>query len=520
MDKARNYPIGIQDFEKIITGGYSYVDKTALIHRLVVRTNYCFLSRPRRFGKSLLLSTIKAYFGGRRDLFRGLAIDRLTDDWAEHAIFHLDLNAANYADDPDSLDKLIASTLHHWEERYGASTAEVADADRLTGVIRRAHELTGRRVVILVDEYDKPLLSTIGNEPLQERYRNTLKSLYGVLKSADAHIRFAMLTGVTKFGKVSVFSDLNNLNDISFADQYAALCGITEEELEQCFAPDIRLLAEQQGLSPEATLAKLKAMYDGYHFSPAMVDIYNPFSLLCAFDHLRFGNYWFSTGTPTFLIELIRQKGYSLQKLSAERAYSSDLQEVDSLANNPVTALYQTGYLTIKGYDAELDICTLGFPNGEVESSFLRCLVPYYTSVDSIETADEFACMLREIRAGDVDAFMRRLQRFLAGCPYGVTLERERHYQNVLFIVFRLLGFYTQIEYKTAVGRIDLLLTTEHLVYVMEMKLDGSTGDALQQIRKKDYAAQFVGTGKRILLVGVNFSNETRNIASWKVEEI
>lgn len=385
---SRLYPIGIQSFEKIREGGYVYVDKTAWIYRLVTGGNYYFLSRPRRFGKSLLVSTLEAYFQGKKDLFKGLSIGRLEQQWVKYPVFHLDLNAQKYESARD-LANMLNVALTRWEKLYGKEISETSSSLRFQGVIRRASESIGCKVVILVDEYDKPLLQTIGNEVLQTEYRNTLKAFYGVLKSCDQYIQFALLTGVTKFNKVSVFSDLNNLRDISMLREYENICGISEEELHRDFVPDVEALAEAGGARLEETYKRLKEWYDGYHFTPNGVDIYNPFSLLNTFANRDFGSYWFETGTPTFLVELLKESRYDLQRLTGEVAMADSLQGINSMSNNPVPYLYQSGYLTIKGYNREFQVYELGFPNKEVEEGFTKFLLPCYAHLDSGNTAFE-----------------------------------------------------------------------------------------------------------------------------------
>lgn len=385
---SRLYPIGIQSFEKIREGGYVYVDKTAWIYRLVTGGNYYFLSRPRRFGKSLLVSTLEAYFQGKKELFEGLSIGRLEQQWVKYPVFHLDLNAQKYESAQD-LANMLNVALIRWENLYGKETSETSPSLRFQGVIRRASEATGCKVVVLVDEYDKPLLQAIGKEALQTEYRNTLKAFYGVLKSCDQYIRFALLTGVTKFSKVSVFSDLNNLRDISMLREYENICGISEEELHRDFVTDVEDLAEAGGAQLEDTYKRLKEWYDGYHFTPNGADIYNPFSLLNTFANRDFGSYWFETGTPTFLVELLKESRYDLQRLTGEVAMADSLQGINSKSNNPVPYLYQSGYLTIKGYNQEFQVYELGFPNREVEEGFTKFLLPCYAHLDSGNTAFE-----------------------------------------------------------------------------------------------------------------------------------
>ena len=510
----RLYPIGVQNFEKLRKNGYLYIDKTELIYQLVRRGTYYFLSRPRRFGKSLLLSTLMAYFQGKKELFKGLAIEQLEKDWQEHPVFHLDLNIEKY-DTPESLQYILDNAVSKWEDLYGSRPSEVTLSLRFAGVIERAYQQTGQRVVILVDEYDKPMLQTIGNEELQAIYRTTLKPFYGVLKSMDGCIKFALLTGVTKFGKVSVFSDLNNLNDISMDEPYAAICGITEQEIHDNFEEDIHQLAAAQKLTYDDVCRELKKRYDGYH----SIGIYNPFSLLNTFYKMKFGSYWFETGTPTYLVELLKRSHYDLRTMAHAEVDIDMLNSIDSTSRDPIPVIYQSGYLTIKGYEEEFQLYRLGFPNTEVEEGFVRFLLPFYTPVDKVKTGFEIQQFVREIRNGDYNSFFRRLQSFFADTPYELVRELELHYQNVLFIVFKLLGFYVKAEYHTSEGRIDMTLQTDKFIYVMEFKLEGTAEEALRQINEKHYARPFECDERKIFKIGVNFSNATRNIERWVVEE-
>lgn len=512
------YPIGIQAFEKIRQNGYFYIDKTALIYQLVKTGSYYFLSRPRRFGKSLLVSTLMAYFQGKRELFRGLAMEGLEKEWRVHPVLHLDLNTQLY-DTPQSLTSKLNRELVEWEKLYGSEPAEDSLPMRFEGVIQRAYEKTGERVVILVDEYDKPMLQAIGNPELQEAYRNILKAFYGALKSKDGCIKFALLTGVTKVGKVSVFSDLNNLEDLSMWNKYVELCGISEREIHTYLEEELHEFAAAQDMTYEALCAKLKLYYDGYHFTHHSAGMYNPFSLLLAFNRKEFGNYWFQTGTPTYLVELLKKHRYNLERMAHEETNAEMLNSIDSEWSSPIPVIYQSGYLTIKGYDEEFGTYRLGFPNREVEEGFVKFLLPYYARVDEGGSSFEIQRFVSEIRNGDCDGFFRRLQSFLADTGYDIVREQELHYENVLFIVFKLVGMYVKTEYRTCAGRIDLVLQTDRFIYVMEFKLNGTAEEALQQIEKKQYALPFEADGRQVLKIGVNFSAKTRNIERWIVEK-
>ena len=510
----QNLPIGIQNFEKIRNDGYLYVDKTEIVYRLATSGSYFFLSRPRRFGKSLLLSTLQAYFEGKRELFEGLAVSRLETKWEQHPVLHLDLNTEKY-ESPEALDNILNDTLAQWEGLYGSAPTEVSLSLRFAGVIRRACEQTGHRVVILVDEYDKPMLQAIGNEALQDAYRSTLQSFYSALKTCDGYIRFAMLTGVTKFGKLSVFSSLNSLNDISMDWQFHGICGITDEELDTVFPAYTQRLAERNRMSVAEARERLRTLYDGYHFFENSEGVYNPFSLLNTFAKQTFGSYWFATGTPTYLVKLLRLHDYNLQSLSDEYVTEDILNSIDVASTNPVPVIYQSGYLTIKDYDPEFHTYRLGFPNEEVENGFFRFLLPFYTSVNKVEAPFHIQKFVEEIRAGQPEAFLNRLKSFFADTPYELVKKLENHYQNVLYILCKLLGLYVRAEYRTSAGRIDLVLQTKDYTYVLEFKLDGTAEEALQQIQDKSYALPFETGATRVFRIGLNFSSETRNIEKW-----
>ncbi|MCD8268302.1 MAG: ATP-binding protein [Parabacteroides sp.] len=511
---AHLYPVGIQNFEKIRKEGFLYIDKTALIYQLVKTGSYYFLSRPRRFGKSLLISTLEAYFQGKKKLFEGLAIERLEKDWISYPIFHLDLNISQY-NSLDSLYKILNDSLSHWEDLYGTRPSETTLPLRFAGVVRRAYEKTGQRVVILVDEYDKPLLQSLHDEELQTELRDMLKPFYGVLKTMDGCIRLGLLTGVTKFGKVSVFSDLNNLMDISMDERYVEICGITEKEIHSYLKEDLDELAIAQRMSYDEVGAELKKRYDGYHFVENSVGMYNPFSLLNTLAKRKFGDYWFETGTPSYLVELLKHTDYNLYDMAHTEANADVLNSIDAVSRNPIPVIYQSGYLTIKDFDPRFKIYTLGFPNQEVEEGFINYLLPYYTSVNAVDSSFLLFQFIKEIESGEVDAFLQRLQCLFADTPYELIRNLEVHYQNVLFIVFKLIGFYVKAEYHASQGRIDLVLQTDHYIYIMEFKLNGTAEEALQQIEDKQYALPFASDPRTLFKIGVNFSDETRNIEKW-----
>ncbi|MBQ3190662.1 MAG: ATP-binding protein [Bacteroides sp] len=515
---GRKLPIGIQTFSDIRTQGYLYVDKTALVWQIANSGKPYFLSRPRRFGKSLLLSTFEAYFEGRKDLFEGLAIEQLEEKWEKHPVLHLDLNARKY-EHPEDLVAMLNQYLEKWEARFGDEKKGRAPEERFEYVIRRAYEQTGKGVVVLVDEYDKPLLQCLHNEELLEAYRSMLKAFYGVLKSADKYLRFAFLTGVTKFSQVSVFSDLNQLNDISLDYDSGTLCGITHEELVNTFSPEIEMLAKANGLSNEEAIEQMTQQYDGYHFHPYADGVYNPFSVLNAFYKKEFGNYWFQTGTPTFLVKSLLKSDYDLRTLmDGVETPAINFSEYRADTDNPIPLIYQSGYLTIKEYDKRFKTYKLGFPNDEVRYGFLNFLVPFYTPITDDKKNFYIGQFIKELEQGEVDAFMQRFEAFFADFPYELNDKTERHYQVVVYLIFKLMGQFTQAEVRSAKGRADAIVQTPKYIYVFEFKLNGTAEDALQQINDKGYAVPFQADGRQVVKVGVEFSAEARNVSRWLVD--
>ena len=510
------YPIGIQNFEKIRKDGFVYVDKTAYVYKLASEGNYYFLSRPRRFGKSLLLSTFESYFSGEKELFDGLAVSELEDKWEKHPIFHLDLNTEKY-DTIEALENKLNLALSGWEAKYGSNPNERSLSTCFEGVIGRAFEKEGKRVVILVDEYDKPMLQAIGNEPLQEAYRSTLKAFYGALKSCDRCIRFAFLTGVTKFGKVSVFSDLNNLIDISLDRRYVSICGITENELHAQFDASVEALAEANGMTKEGCYARLKYDYDGYHFDSNTPGIYNPFSILNTLSSQQFRDYWFETGTPTFLVHQLQKTNYRLENMTEERLTADTLNSIDIMDENPLPLLFQSGYLTIKDCDERFRSYTRGFPNREVKEGFVKYLVPFYTPKPENKTLFSIERFVREIEQGDADGFMHRLEGFFANGDYALMGDKELYFHNAVYVFFTLLGLYVEVERHTTNGRMDILVQTKEHIYIFELKIDQSADVALKQIEEKGYAKPFANDPPQLFKIGVNFSTEKHCIDDWRV---
>ena len=515
----RKMPIGIQSFEKLRRENYVYIDKTEIMYRLVSTSNPYFLSRPRRFGKSLLLSTMEAYFLGKRDLFKGLAIERLETEWNTHAVLHLDLNAEKY-DSPERLHDMLERQLRGWEKTYETGGEGITHSGRLMEVIKKANEKTGRGVVVLIDEYDKPLLNSFHDEALQKAFRETLTAFYTVLKSADQWLRFVFITGVTKFAQMGIFSNLNQLKDISLDPRYAALCGLTGDEIRADFVPELKLLAKENNLDDEACMERLTRMYDGYHFNYRdMVGIYNPFSILNVLDSTMFENYWFASGTPTFLAEMLKKTDFDLRELDGIEVSAASLSDDRANINNPVPMIYQSGYLTIKKYDERFQIYTLGFPNDEVKYGFLNFVTPFYTPVAESETSFYIGKFIHELESGDVDAFLTRLRAFFAGISYELNNRTERHYQTIFYLVFKLMGQFAETEVRSAKGRADAVVKTADYIYVFEFKLDGSADQALAQINDRGYLIPYTVDGRKLVKIGVNFDPAQRNIGDWKREE-
>ena len=508
----RKMPIGIQDFEKLRTENYVYVDKTRYVYDLAQYSTPYFLGRPRRFGKSLLLSTLKAYFQGRKDLFRGLAAGELEKDWIEYPVLHIDMNVASYRN-TDDLDAGIDTNLRILEEKWGSDPRDTTVSARFYNLIRRACERSGRKAVVLVDEYDRPLIQTMEDAEAHDKVRGGLKGFYGVLKSADQWLRFALLTGVTKFSQVSVFSDLNQLRDISMNARYAGVCGISARELEENFGPELEALAAAGGISHGEALAEMKKLYDGYHFCEDSEGVFNPFSVINTLADGKFSYYWFKTGTPTFLIDLLKRGDFDLLRFAEGvnvPAVSIDDYRVGG--SDPVPLLYQSGYLTIKGYVNGRYI--LDFPNDEVRHGFLNELLPHYTY--RVSNQDFFAdYFVEDLRNGDVDGFMTRLGALFAGMPYELNSREERHYQTVFYLVFTLMGQFTRAEVHSAKGRADAVVAAGGRVYVFEFKLDGTAEDALRQIDERGYAAPYAAGSREIVKVGVEFDAAERNIGRW-----
>ena len=523
-DFTRKLPIGVQSFEKLRREGFLYVDKTEYIHRLVQSGAPYFLSRPRRFGKSLLLSTLKAYFEGKKELFEGLKIAELENDnpnaWEAYPIFYFDFNKDNFKR-TDALEDVLESHLETWEKIYGDEHKDASLSVRFQKLIIKAREQTGKSVVVLVDEYDKPLLEVMTDDEMEEHNKAVFKGFFSTLKSYDEYLKFVFLTGVTKFSKVSIFSDLNQLQDISIDERYAGICGITEEEMKDNFSPEIEAMAVRRQMTVDECLAELRRMYDGYHFYQETAGVYNPFSLLNSLDKKEFGMYWFSTGTPTFLINKLNAIDFDASRFTDESLYADAGELSDYRADNPdpVPLFYQTGYLTIRGYDEEFMSYALGYPNDEVKYGFLKSLAPSYLHSEDEPGALDIRSFVRDIRSGNTEGLRDRFTAIFARLPY-TTDERpvEQNFQNVIYIVFMLLGQYVQMEIHSAKGRADCVVETKDYIYIFEFKRDGSADEALAQIEEKGYAVPYTADKRKLYKIGVNFDSKERMLTGWKVE--
>ena len=522
---GKKLPVGIQGFEKIRTDNFLYVDKTEYVYQLVHNNVPYFLSRPRRFGKSLLLSTMKAYFEGRRELFFGLAIEKLEENnkyaWTAYPVFYFDFNGANYQES-GALENKLSYMLQEWEEKYDSENNGNTLSERFQNLLKKANEKTGLRAVVLVDEYDKPLLDVVENEELQEHNKEVFKGFFSVLKSCDEIIQFIFITGVSKFHKVSIFSDLNQLKDVSLTKAYAGACGITEKELGKYFSSEITELANEHGLSVEECHRILKKTYDGYLFHHSGISVFNPYSLLNAFSDKEFGSYWFETGTPTFLVNKIRESEFDLRKFTNQSIYASEatLKDYTGDTFDLVPLLYQTGYLTISAYDTGKKRYTLCFPNEEVKYGFLESLMPSYVPKATAGNGLDIFTLDEYVENGQLNSIRDVLAALFANITYTTKDDPFEHYfQAVIYLVFTLLGKLTVCEMHTYTGRIDCKVETLEYIYLFEFKRDDTAEAALEQIDSKDYALPFVADSRKLYKIGVSFDSESRKLVEWKVEE-
>ena len=522
---TRKLPIGIQGFEGLRKDGYIYVDKTEYIYRLVHEGKPYFLSRPRRFGKSLFLSTMKAYWEGKKELFAGLAIEKLEegnpDAWKSYPVFYFDFNGVNYCQQ-GALEEALNIQIKRWEKEYAFNGEQGSLGERFQNLLITAREKTGLRCVVLVDEYDKPLLDVIDHQELQEHNKEVFKGFFSTLKSFDEYIQFIFITGVSKFHKVSIFSDLNQLKDISLTKKYAEICGISDNELKTLFGQEIQFLAEEQGLTQKECLNALKKTYDGYHFYPNSMGVYNPFSLLNAFADGEFGSYWFETGTPTFLINQLRKNQFDIRKFSEKTIFASEsiLKDYTGDMLDPIPLLYQTGYLTISDYDAKRRRYTLGFPNEEVRYGFLESLMPSYVPKATAGNGLDIFTLDDAVESGNLEQIRNVLIGLVANITYTLETDPFEHYfQMVIYLVFTLLGKFCQCEMHTYTGRIDCRVQTRDYIYLFEFKRDDTAKAALAQIDSKDYALPFIADSRKLYKIGVSFDSESRMLKDWAVAE-
>lgn len=517
---AKKYPLGIQTFSEIAKGNYYYADKTDVVYRLVHYAKYHFLSRPRRFGKSLFVSTLQAYFEGRKELFKGLAIEQLEQEWTEYPVIHLDLSGGKYYS-IENLHDILNMILLRQEEKYGIeNNKSQAYSARLTHILETAIQKTGKQVVVLIDEYDSPMHDSMSDKVLQEKIRNIMRDFFSPLKEQEKNLRFVLITGISKFSQLSIFSELNNIKNISMKDEYSDICGITKEQLLTDFKDGIETMAAHNSLTFNETVEKLKEHYDGYHFTPNSPDIFNPYSIINALDDRDFNSYWFTSGTPTFLIELLQKNGIDMLQLDNLWARDNRFDVPTDSITDPIPVLYQSGYLTIKEYNSKLRMYRLGFPNEEVRQGFSESLYRYYapTLMGELDTV-VYKYREKVLLEDDIEAFLPYLQTFYDKFPYTIINNNERHYQAVMFTIFSMLGADVKVEEPTPDGRIDMVLKTDTTIYVFELKYNKSADVAIQQIKQKDYAKIYAGDGRKIVKVGLNFSEDRRSLENWKVED-
>ena len=510
----KNYPLGNQTFEKIITDGKYYVDKTALIYRMTHTYNYVFLSRPRRFGKSLLCSTLASYFRGDKELFQGLAMERLEKEWKQYPVIHLSL-ASVKSDDPSEIKGLIDDKLELIEESFGIPPKTGGLGRRLNNIILGCHKKFGEKVVVILDEYDAPLLNVLHEPKKLEIVRQTMRTLFSPLKDCDPYLRFLFITGITKFSQLSIFSEINNLTLISMDDEYSTLCGFTQQELETVFKDGINALAKKKGLTREQTLDELRHTYDGYHFSAESPGVYNPYSIVNALAKKKTENYWFATGTPSFLVHMLKRFNTDISRVDGSEAMASSFDAPTENMHSILPLFYQSGYLTIKSYNERARLYTLGFPNKEVKNGLMENLYPYYVAADTDQRDTNIWRISEGFLNHDLDQVFQTLQAFLEGIPYQDSHFDENHWTQMLYVVFSLLGIYTESQVRTAKGRIDIVVKTADFIYVMEVKLDHPAREALEQIDAKNYLIPYTLDGRHLTKIGMTFSTAERNITEW-----
>lgn len=518
MAQARKYPIGIQTFSEIRERNYLYIDKTQYLVDFIDKGyKYVFLSRPRRFGKSLFASMIHAYYEGRKDLFEGLAMGEYEKDWVKHPVLHFDMSAAKHMD-KDMLERYLADMLTDQEAVFGYKSEKQDPNIRLKDLVVTANRLTGRKVALIIDEYDAPLLDVVHEELNLAALRRAMQNFYSPIKSLDPYLEFVFLTGITKFAQLSIFSELNNLFNISMYDKYSAICGISSEELHTQMLPDVERLAEHLHLSVDETFERLKRKYDGYHFSKNSEDVYNPFSLIKALASGDISDYWFDSGTPTYIIKLLQKYNVGLRDLTGQDAGVSDFDVSPENMTTALPLLYQSGYLTIKHYDPMIDLYTLGYPNEEVRTGMVRSLAANYLTPAEGTNSSFVIKFVKAVIADDMEQALTLMRAYLAGVSYRLSNKTERDVQTIFYLVFSLIGSFIKVEEESAHGRADVVITLPSVVYVMELKFDGSADAALRQIDEKGYLIPYTADGKRLVKVGVNYSSEERTITEWRIE--
>ena len=522
----RKYPVGIQTFSEIRKGNYIYIDKTDLVWQMT-KNKYVFLSRPRRFGKSLLTTTLDSYFKGDKELFDGLKIMDLEKEWKQYPVFHFDLSVAKTESTVEGLRSVLFRLLENYKKEYGEGAYENSPGSLFSGIIHRAYEKTGKQVVVIIDEYDAPLLDKLHENERLDAFRNVMQEFFVQLKANEAMIRFCFITGITKFSQLSIFSTINNLTNISMDDRYAAICGITEQELATDMAPDIAMLAQKKGCTPEEMHAKLKMQYDGYHFSEDSPEIYNPFSLLKCFNHKKIDNYWFESGTPTFLIRQMRHFRTNITTMERIEVPDSAFDRPPEAMTTALPLLYQSGYLTIKDYDTETRLYRLSIPNIEVRTGLTDGLIPVYTGLDGADVQAGFAAKFwRALKREDIDTAMEEMKAFLAGIPYVEGFQKkleevknyEGFYEYTFYLIFNMMNVYARTQVRCRNGRIDFVVLMPDTTWVFELKVNGTAQEALEQINSKGYAIPYQTEGRRVVKVGVQFARDTMTVGEWVVE--
>ena len=518
--KTKRLPVGIQTFEKIIDGDYLYIDKTRYIWNMIHLGSEVFLSRPRRFGKSLLISTLQAYFEGRKELFKGLYIDSVEKEWTEYPVLRFDMSMGKHME-REQLERYLIYILGENEKRFGITSDHPDPNVRMTNLISQVHEKTGRKVVVLIDEYDAPLLDVVHEDTKLPVLRNVMRNFYSPLKAADPYLQFVFLTGITKFSQLSIFSELNNLTNISMDPEFSGLCGITKEEVLTQAQDYIEAIGAANDWTREETIDKLTQQYDGYHFSAQSSDIFNPFSLLQAFNKKRIDNYWFASGTPTYLIEMLRKFGTLPTEINSMEGGADDFDAPTEGMNTIMPLLYQSGYVTIKDYNKRFRSYTLGMPNNEVRIGLTKALVPAYVMPNTLIVNNTARNIARRLEDDDIDGALNLIQAFLGTVPYCSDTDTEGHYQQVMYIIFTLVSdYFTDVEVRTPTGRVDMVMRTSNAIYVFELKLDRSADSAVEQINAKEYASRFALAKVPVVKVGISFDSERRTIGDWKIQSM